>query len=153
MEAKMNISANPISSQMLDWVPLRPGISMRPLHFEADSYALQLKVDPGTVVTRHRHTGIVHALNLSGYREIIDTGEIVGPGDYVFEPAGNEDEWRCHGNEPCVIHITLTGRVEYLDAAGRVQSYTDRNTALREYLSYCKAKGIEADERIVGHAV
>jgi 2,4'-dihydroxyacetophenone dioxygenase len=148
----MTLSANPISTSALDWVPLRPGISMRPLHFEADGYALQLKVEPGAVVTRHRHTGEVHALNLCGYREIVDTGEIVGPGDYVFEPAGNEDEWRCHGDAPCIIHITLTGRVEYLGADGAVKSYTDRDTALGEYLDHCRAKSIEPDARIVGTA-
>jgi 2,4'-dihydroxyacetophenone dioxygenase len=142
--------ANPIATASLEWVPLRLGISMRPLHFEADGYALQLKVEPGAAVTRHRHTGDVHALNLSGSREIIDTGELVGPGDYVFEPAGNEDSWRCHGDEPCVVHITLAGRVEYLGADGAVVSFTDRDTALREYLDHCTAIGLEPDPRIVG---
>jgi 2,4'-dihydroxyacetophenone dioxygenase len=28
----------------------------------------------------HRHTGDLHAFNVSGTREIIGTGEIVGPG-------------------------------------------------------------------------
>jgi 2,4'-dihydroxyacetophenone dioxygenase len=146
----MTLSANPIRAASLDWVPLRPGISMRPLHFEADGYALQLKVEPGAVVTRHRHTGEVHALGLSGAREIIDTGEVVGPGDYVFEPAGNEDSWRCHGDEPCVVHITLTGRVEYLGEDGEVVSFTDRNTALREYLDHCRSIGGAPDPAIVG---
>lgn len=146
----MPLSADPIATASLDWVPLRPGISMRPLHFEADGYALQLKVEPGAVVTRHRHTGEVHALNLSGCREIVDTGEVVGPGDYVFEPAGNEDAWRCHGDEPCIVHITLTGRVEYLDANGEVTSYTDRDTALHEYLEYCGSVGTMPDPAILG---
>jgi 2,4'-dihydroxyacetophenone dioxygenase len=146
----MTLSANPVSTADLDWVPLRSGISIRPLHFEADGYALQLKIDPGAVVTRHRHTGEVHALNLSGYREIIETGEIVGPGDYVFEPVGNVDAWRCYGDEPCVVHITLKGRNEYLDEDGNVASYTDRDTALREYLDHCDATGRTPDPRIIG---
>lgn len=144
----MIANANPLPTHSLDWVPLRPGISMRPLHFEADGYALQLKVEPGVGVTRHRHTGAVHALNLSGSREIVTTGEIVGPGDYVFEPAGNEDDWRCHGDEPCIIHITLKGRVEYLDDAGRVVMFTDWDTALAEYLAHCEAVGVAPDPRI-----
>ncbi len=50
-----------------------------------------MRLQPGAIVGLHRHTGDVHAFNLSGYRKILDTGEIVGPGDYVYEPAGNVD--------------------------------------------------------------
>jgi 2,4'-dihydroxyacetophenone dioxygenase len=131
-------------------VPLRAGVSMRPLHFEADGYALQLKVDPGTTITRHRHSGEVHALNISGYREIINTGEIVGPGDYVYEPPGNVDTWRCYGAEPCIIHIALKGRIDYLDDEDRAVSHSDRNTALAHYLEFCRAQRMEPDPRIVG---
>lgn len=123
---------------------------MRPLHFERDGYALQLRLEPGTVITSHRHTGLVHALNLSGSREIMGTGEIIGPGDFVFEPIGNEDSWRCHGDEPCVIQLSLTGRVEYLDADGNMTSYSDSGTAESDYRSYCAAESIGIDPRIVG---
>jgi 2,4'-dihydroxyacetophenone dioxygenase len=146
----MTISANPLATGSLPWIPLRDGVAMRPLHFEDDGYALHLKVDPGTVITRHRHTGIVHALNLSGYREIIDTGEIVGPGDYLFEPPGNQDSWRCHGDAPCVVHITLTGRVEYLDANGDIESYSDSATARQHYFDWCAAEGQAPDVKVTG---
>jgi 2,4'-dihydroxyacetophenone dioxygenase len=146
----MTLSANPVATATQAWIPLRDGVSMRPLHFEADGYALQLKVDPGAVITRHRHTGIVHALNLSGYREIVDTGEIIGPGDYLFEPPGNEDSWRCHGDAPCIVHITLTGRVEYLGAAGQVESYSDTQTAREHYLQWCAAESVTPDPKIIG---
>jgi 2,4'-dihydroxyacetophenone dioxygenase len=136
----------------IPWVPLRGGLSMRPLHFEAGGYALQLRLDPGTVIGRHRHTGIVHALNLSGHREIVGTGEIIGPGDFVFEPAGNEDSWRCHGDEPCVIQLSLTGRVEYLDENGAVESYSDNTTAEAAYRDHCQVIGIAPDPRVVGTA-
>lgn len=146
----MNASANPIATDAMPWIPLRDGVSMRPLHFEADGYALHLKVDPGAVITRHRHTGSVHALNLSGRRQMVDTGEVVGPGDYVFEPAGNEDSWRCHGDEPCIVHIALTGRVEYLDRHGEVESYSDSATARQHYLDWCVARARSPDAKVIG---
>ena len=146
----MTLSANPVHTETIPWVPLRDGVSMRPLHFEADGYALQLKVEPGTTITRHRHTGPVHALNLSGYREIIDTAEIVGPGEFVFEPAGNVDSWRCHGEEACVVQLSLRGRVEYLDECGHVTSYSDSSTALSAYRDHCRVHGLVGDTRILG---
>lgn len=146
----MTTPTSAVRTDSLEWVPLRAGVSMRPLHFERDGYALQLKVDPGTTIGLHRHTGEVHALNLSGSREIVTTGEIVGPGDYVHEPVGNVDSWRCHGDEPCVVLITQKGRVEYLDANGACVSYSDRDTALRRYLEHCSESGCAPDARVTG---
>lgn len=139
----MSKTANPVRTQDIPFVPIRPGISYRPIRFDPDGWSLQLKVEPGAVITRHRHTGEVHALTLSGAREIIDTGEIIGPGDYVYEPPGNIDAWRCHGDEPCIIHITLTGRVEYLDDDDNVLFYTDTHNQRAAYLEWCKEQDIK----------
>ncbi|MEQ1754954.1 MAG: cupin domain-containing protein [Micropepsaceae bacterium] len=131
--------ANPVSAANLSWVPLRQGISFKPLHFAADGYSLQLRVEPGNTIPLHRHTGEVNAYNLSGHREIVTTGEQVGPGDFVYEPAGNVDSWRCVGDEPCIVQISLKGRVEYLDERGHVTSYTDAATARAAYFDWCHA--------------
>jgi len=133
----MTASANPVRESELHWVPLREGVSFKPLHFCEDGYSLQLRVEPGTTIGRHRHTGEVNAYNISGSREIIDTGEIVGPGTFVHEPRGNVDSWRCAGDQPCVVQISLKGRVEYLDADGNVVSHTDTHTARAAYLKWC----------------
>ncbi len=70
----------PIHDTDIDWVPLREGLSFRPLHFEQDGYSLQLRLEPGTLISHHRHTGEVHAFNLCGERELIEDGVIAGPG-------------------------------------------------------------------------
>jgi hypothetical protein len=134
-------TANPVHTPTVPFVPIRDGVSFRPLRFDADGWSLQLKVEPGAIITRHRHTGEVHALTLSGRREIIYTGEIIGPGDYVFEPAGNVDSWRCHGDEPCIIHITLKGRVEYLDENDDIVFHTDSHNQYMAYLEWCSTSG------------
>ena len=143
-------SANPVSSMSLPWVPLRNGISFKPLHFAQDGYSLQLRVEPGTTIPLHRHTGEVNAYNLSGHREIVTTGEKVGPGDFVHEPAGNVDSWRCLGDEPCVVQISLKGRVEYVDDRGEVTSFTDAGTARAAYLDWCQAHGATPCASLVG---
>jgi hypothetical protein len=132
----------PIDSATLDWIPLREGLSFRPLHFAEDGYSLQLRLEPGVTIARHRHTGEVHAYNLFGKRELIETGEIVGPGTYVFEPAGNVDSWRCVGDEPCIIQISLKGRVEYLDDDGAVIEVDDALTTRDAYQKWCDVRGV-----------
>jgi 2,4'-dihydroxyacetophenone dioxygenase len=144
----MGGTANPIDTSTAAWIPLRDGVSFRPLHFRADGYALQLRVEPGRTITRHRHSGDVHALNLSGCRELIETGELAGPGTYVYEPPGNVDSWRCVGEVPCVVQITLTGRIEYLDDAGCVIGHSDSDTARQAYLAWCRRSGVVADQAL-----
>jgi hypothetical protein len=83
-----------------------------------------LRLAPGTLVPRHRHAGEVHAFNLAGWRELIDTGERVGPGGYVYEPPGNIDSWRAIGDSPVLLFTTTRGALDYLDDQGGVLSRT-----------------------------
>lgn len=132
-----------VDPQSLPWVPLGPGESFKPLRFSARNRVLLLRVDPGTVIPRHRHLGEVHALNVSGHRELLDTGEIVGPGGYVYEPVGNVDSWRAIGDEPVIVHIASYGAMEYLDRDGRVLERHDETMLRETYLRYCAEHGIE----------
>jgi len=133
----MDMTSSPIHTADLPWMPLGPGIWARPLWFSGDSRTLQLKVAPGVSVGRHRHTGAVHAFNISGSREL-GSGEIAGPGAYVYEPAGNADCWRCVGDEPCVVQITLSGRVIYVNDNGKELSVTDNAKLRQQYLDWCR---------------
>ena len=144
----MTATAHPIETGAVQWIPLRSGVSFRPLHFTSGGYALQLRVEPGTTIARHRHTGEVHALNLSGYRELVETQEVVGPGTYVYEPPGNVDSWRCVGDEPCVVQITLTGRIEYIADHGTDYDQSDAESARRTYLDWCRDEGVTPDEAL-----
>ncbi|MFT3700015.1 MAG: cupin domain-containing protein [Kofleriaceae bacterium] len=86
-----------------------------------DTRAMLLRVQPGTVIGKHHHHGEVHVWGISGTREILEDGRIVGPGDYVYEPAGNTDSWRVVGDEPAIVFLTARGALEYLDDAGNVK--------------------------------
>lgn len=87
-----------------------------------DTRVQLLRLDPGTVIPRHRHAGEVHALTLAGTRELLDTGELVGPGGYVYEPPGNVDSWRAVGTTPLYVFVTVRGAIEYLADDGTVLS-------------------------------
>ena len=138
----MNQTSRPIHTRDLPWMPLGGGVWIRPLRFSGEERSLQLKVDPGVTITRHHHAGDVHAFNVSGSRRL-DSGEIAGPGAYVYEPAGNEDSWTCVGDEPCVVQITMSGRLTYIGGNDERQSYTDTPKLRAEYLEWCRETGHE----------
>jgi 2,4'-dihydroxyacetophenone dioxygenase len=128
----------------LPWVPSPvPGKSSRPLRFLRDNrgFVELLRMEPGVAMPPHRHTGETHAFNLSGSRRL-DTGEIVGPGDYVYEPAGNVDSWEVIGDEPLVALVVVMGEVEDLAPDGSVRGIANAESRRREYADYCRVQGI-----------
>ncbi|HEY5938206.1 MAG TPA: 2,4'-dihydroxyacetophenone dioxygenase family protein [Kofleriaceae bacterium] len=123
----------------LPWVPLAPGFAFKVLRAPSDddTWVELLRLEPGTVIPRHRHTGEVHAYTLAGHRELIDTGTVVGPGSYVFEPAGNVDSWRAVGDVPLIIFVTVRGAIEYLDDRGEVLRRSTALSAAAHYREGC----------------
>jgi quercetin dioxygenase-like cupin family protein len=107
--------------EALPWETLRPGMTRKLIQAEAPggARALLLRLEPGTIVPRHRHSGEVHALTLAGQRKLLDSGRVVGPGGYVYEPDGNVDSWMAVGDEPLIVFLTARGAVEYLAEASR----------------------------------
>lgn len=137
-----------LDTQTIPWIPLGPGESFKPLRFFPNDRGrvLLLKLNPGTVIPRHRHLGEVHAFNLSGSRKLLESGEVVGPGTFVFEPAGNVDSWMAIGDEAVIVHITSFGAMEYLADDDQVLR-RDTAASLREiYLRYCRDTGLTPRE-------
>lgn len=125
------------------WAPMGEGQWFRLLKIlpNWEGYILQLKLMPGTVIPLHRHTGPVYALNIVGSRRL-NTGEVIDVGDFVFEPTGNEDSWEAVGNTPLIVHVNVSGSVEYLDENKNVQYAVDAKTIKEAYTDFCKTQGI-----------
>ncbi len=119
----------------LPWQPITPGFSLKVLRggTDEDTRALLLRLEPGTVIGRHRHEGEVHAFNLAGTRKILETGEIVGPGGYVYEPAGQVDTWMAVGEEAVVVFVTVRGAMETLDEHDRPTSRSTTGGVTESY--------------------
>lgn len=146
MNASIHLASSALDTRTMPWIPLGTGESFKPLHFLPNDRGrvLLLRLDPGTIVPRHRHLGEVHGFNLTGTRKLLDSGEIVGPGGYVYEPVGNVDTWMAVGDEPVIVHITSFGAMEYLDDNDKVLR-RDTASSLREvYLRYCRESGLTA---------
>lgn len=145
MHLPPGFASQPFDPDTLPWIPLGPGESFKPLRFLPGDRgrALLLRLEPGTVVPRHRHLGEVHGFNLAGHRKLVETGEIVGPGGYVYEPPGNVDSWMAVGDEPVIVHIVAFGAMEYLDENGKVLR-SDKPSSLRElYERHCREHGLQ----------
>jgi 2,4'-dihydroxyacetophenone dioxygenase len=139
-----------IDTSSMPWIPLGPGESFKPLRFlpRGEGRVLLLRLEPGTVVPLHRHLGEVHAFNIAGSRKLLETGEIAGPGAYVYEPAGNVDSWMAIGDEPVIVHITSFGAMEYLGEDGSVLRRDTGTTLLEIYRRFCEQNGLaQADLR------
>ena len=121
----------------LPWLPISPGFDLKLVRGvtddDSETRVLLLRVQPGTVIGRHRHTGEVHAFHISGQRKLLDTGEVLGPGTYLYEPPGNIDSWMAVGDEPLVVFLTLSGRIDYLDDAGTVIKQSTAATTRARY--------------------
>src|ERR1043165_5116244 len=128
-----------MDTNSMPWIPLGPGESFKPLRFMKNDRGrvLLLRLDPGTSAARHRHLGDVDAFNVSGSREL-DTGEIVGPGGYVYEPAGNVDSWMAVGDEPVIVHIATFGPMESLGDDDQVLRRDTASSLHEIYLRYCE---------------
>ena len=121
--------------EALPWQPISPGFQMKVIRggtTDDDTRVLLLRVEPGTVIEKHRHTGEIHALNLSGKRRL-DGGQVIGPGEYVYEPVGNVDSWEAIGDEPCVIFLPARGAIEYLGERGEVLRRSTTTTVTERY--------------------
>ncbi|MBU8896076.1 anti-sigma factor [Corallococcus sp. H22C18031201] len=140
------LASLPVHADRIPWIPMGPpGLSFKPLRFYKDNrgWTYLFRVEPGTVIPRHRHTGEVHAINLVGKRQLLDTGEEVGPGTYVYEPVGNVDSWMAVGDEPVVIFITIFGAIEYMGPDGAVTKRVTSDDRLETYRRWCEANGAE----------
>ena len=107
-----------------------PGKRSKLLRASAQGFVELLHMAPGVVMPLHRHTGEVHVYQLSGRRQLC-TGEVVGPGDYVYEPAGNVDWWKVIGDEPMLALVVVAGEVEFIGPDGAVRGVANAATQAR----------------------
>ncbi len=146
MTTTADTGPHPVRTEEMDWIPTGGGKSFRPLRFDVDGWSELMRLEPGSVVGLHRHTGEVHAFTLTGARQILGTDQVLRAGDYLHEPTGNVDSWQAVGNEPCVVHIQITGAVEYLDdTATQVTGRADTHTQRQTYLDWCVTHQVTPD--------
>ena len=73
------------------WVPQIPGVDFRPLlpNVSQGYFVNILRVRRAGILSRHRHTGPVHALTLAGRWHYLEHDWWAEQGSYAFEPPGD----------------------------------------------------------------
>lgn len=137
------LPARIVPAAELPWIPASTtGKWARPLRFLGDrGFVELLRMAPGTVMPLHRHTGEVHVHQLSGRRQLC-SGEVLGPGDYAYEPAGHVDWWKVVGGEDLVALVVVMGEVEFLGPGGEVRDRASVHTQRAAYEDHCRQHGL-----------
>lgn len=136
--------ARNLAMETVPWVPLSEGKWFKPVRFFSDNrgFVELLRIDPGVEIPLHRHTGEIHAFHLEGSRQL-GTGEVIKPGDYVYEPSGNVDTWKVIGEVPVTLFVVVMGAVEYIGPDNSITRSITGETLLEIYKEYCKTNNIE----------
>jgi quercetin dioxygenase-like cupin family protein len=143
----VNWQARIVPIQGLPWIPAETrGKWAKPLRFLGErGFVELLRMTPGTVMPLHRHTGEVHVHQLTGQRQLC-SGEVQGPGDYVYEPMGHVDSWKIVGDEDMVAFAVVYGDVEFIGPGGEVCGVANVHTQRAGYERYCAEHGLEVQD-------
>ncbi|MBU6438468.1 MAG: 2,4'-dihydroxyacetophenone dioxygenase family protein [Betaproteobacteria bacterium] len=115
------------------WVPQAPGVSFRPLILSVSQgyYVNLLRVRSTGVLSRHRHSGPVHAITLRGAWHYLEHDWVARAGDYAFEPAGETHTLVIpEGVSEMITLFHVTGGYTYVDPQGVALGYEDVFTKL-----------------------
>ena len=137
----LEIDANPES-----WIPQAENVWFRPLllNVSAGYYVNLLKVRKSGILSRHRHSGPVHAFTLRGEWHYLEHDWVARPGDYAFEPPGETHTLVVpEGVEEMVTLFHVTGGYTYVDPEGNALGYEDVFTKLDKVIEHFDACGLD----------
>ena len=130
------------------WVPMTQTVSFKPLLLSASQgyYINLLRVRQSGVLSRHRHTGPVHAMVLKGRWYYLEHDWIAEQGSYAHEPAGETHTLYVPDDvEEMITWFHVTGGYTYVDPQGVAVGYEDVFTKIDAARKHYEAIGLGAD--------
>jgi quercetin dioxygenase-like cupin family protein len=127
------------------WVPVTKSVSFKPLLLctAGGYYVNLLRVRKAGVLSRHRHTGAVHALVLKGRWQYLEHDWIAEEGSYAHEPAGETHTLVVpEGVTEMITWFHVTGGYTYVDPHGVAVGYEDVFTKLEAARKHYKDLGL-----------
>jgi quercetin dioxygenase-like cupin family protein len=131
-----------------EWVPQAPDVAFKPviLNVTAGYYVNLLRVRASGVLSRHRHSGPVHALTLRGEWRYLEHDWMAKAGDYVFEPPGETHTLVVPDHVPEMVTLFhVSGGYVYVDPTGTALGYEDVFTKLDNALAHYERLGMRAE--------
>ena len=146
--------ATHIGENDLPFVDVGPGIKLKLLMVDlADGlWIVRMNFEPGTVITKHYHTGTVLAVTYSGewhYKEHPEDRN--KKGSFLYEPAHSMHTLTIPetNNEVTDVWFAVRGANLNVDENDEVESVTDANSILEAYKSLCNEQNLSYDKLIV----
>ena len=130
------------------WVPVTQSVSFKPLMLNVSGgyYINLLRVRKSGVLSRHRHTGAVHALVLKGRWYYLEHDWIAEEGSFAFEPAGETHTLFVPEDvEEMITWFHVQGGYTYVDPDGIAVGYEDVFTKLEAARKHYKDLGLPDD--------
>src|SRR5215212_4158435 len=131
-----------------DWVPQSADVSFKPLVLSVSQgyYVNILRVRSSGVLSRHRHTGPVHALTLRGKWHYLEHDWVATAGDYAFEPPGETHTLVVPEDvQEMATLFHVTGGYTYVDPYGKALGYEDVFTKLENVRRHYENIGLGAE--------
>lgn len=111
---------------------------------EGGLWVVRTRMQPGTTVQRHKHTGEVFAVTFSGAWKYLEYPEVNRAGSYLFEPAGSIHTLHVPDDVEGVTDVwfAIRGANLNLDAEGNVESHVDATTVRDAYMAVAEQQGL-----------
>ncbi|TEY74366.1 hypothetical protein BOTCAL_0073g00040 [Botryotinia calthae] len=130
------------------WVPQAPSVWFRPLVLcVSQGYFVNiLRVRRSGILSRHRHSGPVHATTLRGKWHYLEHDWWATEGTHVFEPPGDIHTLEVpEGVEEMITLFHVTGAYIYVDPAGNPVGVEDVFSKLSSAKAHYEKVGLGAD--------
>lgn len=130
------------------WVRQAENVWFRPLILCVSQgyYVNLLRVRKSGVLSRHRHSGPVHAFTLRGRWHYLEHDWVAQEGDYAFEPPGETHTLVVPDGVPEMVTLFhVTGGYTYVDPDGRATGYEDVFTKLDAARRHHRELGLSAE--------
>ncbi|EJN18340.1 hypothetical protein PMI35_06187 [Pseudomonas sp. GM78] len=130
------------------WVPVTKTVSFKPLLLNTSGgyYINLLRVRQSGVLSRHRHTGGVHAIVLKGRWHYLEHDWIAEEGSFAYEPPGETHTLFVPEEvEEMITWFHVQGGYTYVDPLGVAVGYEDVFTKLESARVHYKTLGLPDD--------
>jgi quercetin dioxygenase-like cupin family protein len=130
------------------WVPSTKSVSFKPILLcpSQGLYVNLLRVRKSGVLSRHRHSGSVHAMVLRGRWYYLEHDWTAETGSYAFEPSGETHTLYVPEDvEEMITWFHVTGGYTYVDPQGVATGYEDVFTKIEAARKHYAEIGLGAD--------
>ncbi|RAL03007.1 2,4'-dihydroxyacetophenone dioxygenase family protein [Aspergillus ibericus CBS 121593] len=131
----------------IQWVPQGPNVWFRPLVFSVSQgyFVNLLRVRKSGILSRHRHTGPVHATTLRGRWHYLEHAWWATEGSHAYEPPGDIHTLEVPDDvQEMVTLFHVTGAYIYVDPEGNPLGVEDVFSKLASARAHYESVGLGA---------